>query len=294
MKQRKASDYFWGYVMSAPTIIGLIILNIIPFIQTVFLSFMESDGLSEPEFVGLENYVRLFANKEVFQAVLNTLYYTILSVPLGAFLSLVFAVFLNSKIKGKGWYRTIFFLPMVVAPAAIAMVWKWIFNSQYGVLNYGLSFIGIDNIGWLIDAKLIIPSLAIVTIWSTLGYNLIIILAGLQNIPKTYYEAADIDGAGPVKKFFNITVPLVSPMIFFVLITSLMGAIKQFDYFYIMLDEANPAIAKSQTLLYLFYKHAFTINEKGYASAIVLLAFIIIMLITAFQFWFQKKWVHYE
>ncbi|WP_105614395.1 carbohydrate ABC transporter permease [Vallitalea okinawensis] len=294
VNKQKASNYFWGYVMSAPSIIGLMILNIIPFFYTIYLSFTESDGLSAPTFVGVENFTRLASDSEVWLSVMNTLYYTVLSVPLGVFLSLLFAVFLNNKIKGVSIYRTIYFLPMVVAPAAIAMVWKWILNSQYGILNFLLSKLGIDNIGWLINSKMIIPSLAMVTIWSTLGYNLILILAGLKNIPETYYEAADIDGANGVRKFFHITIPLVSPMLFFVLITSLMAALKQFDYYYIMLDPSNPAIDKTQTILYLFYEYAFTINEKGYASAIVLLAFVIIMVFTALQFWMQKKWVHYE
>lgn len=294
MNPQKKSNIFWGYLMSAPTVIGLIILNIIPFFFTIYLSFSESDGLSSPVFVGLSNFTRMFQSKDVLLAVWNTLYYTLLSVPLGIFLSLIFAVFLNTKIKGKGLYRTIFFLPMVVAPAAIAMVWKWVLNSNFGILNYLLSLIGLDKIGWLIDSNWVLPSLALVTIWSTLGYNLIILLAGLQNIPTTYYEAADIDGAGPIRKFINITVPLVSPMLFFTMVTQLMAAVKQFDYFYIMLDVDNPVIDKCHTLLYLFYEYAFIINEKGYASAIVLLAFAIIMSITACQFWLQNKWVHYD
>lgn len=291
---KKTSDYFWGYLMSMPTVIGLIILNIIPFIYTIYLSFTESDGLSSPEWIGLENFKRLVVNSEVWHSVLNTFYFTLLFVPLGVFLSLVTAALINSKIKGASIYKTIYFLPMVVAPAAVALVWRWILNTEYGILNYVLSFLGIEKIPWLVDASWTIPSIAIVSIWTTIGYNLIILLAGLKGIPETYYEAASIDGANAIKKFRYITVPLVSPTLFFVLITTLMAALKQFDLIYIMIGEGNPAIEKSQTILFLFYKYAYTINEKGYASAIVLLAFFIIMIFTAFQFWFQKKWVHYE
>lgn len=292
--RRRESDIMWGLLMVSPAIIGLIILNIIPFLNSVSLSFMEHDGLSDPIFVGLDNYKRMLESKEVVRSVGSTLWYALLSVPGGAFFGLVFAVLLNDKIKGKGIFRTVFFSPMVVAPAAIAMIWKWIFNTDFGIINYILSIVGIDKIKWLTTPNMIIPSLAIVTIWSSMGYNLIILLAGLQGIPDHYYEAASIDGASPFRKFFSITVPLVSPMLFFVLVTSMMNAIKQFDLFYVMLGSTSPSASKAQTLLYLFYNYAFRMHEKGYASAIVILAFIILLLITAFQFWYEKKWVHYE
>lgn len=292
--RRSKSDIMWGFLMIAPAIIGLIVLNIIPFFNSIFMSFMEHDGLSEPIFIGLDNYERMIKSKEVFGSIGNTLWYAFLSVPGGVFLGLVVAVLLNGKIKGKGLFRTIFFSPMVVAPAAVAMIWRWLFNTDFGILNYILSMVGIDKIKWLTIPEMVIPSLAIVTIWSTMGHNLIILLAGLQGIPDYYYEAASIDGAGPFKKFFSITIPLVSPMLFFVLVTSTMSAIKQFDLFYVMLGASSPVASKTQTLLYLFYNYAFRMNERGYASVIVIMAFVILLLITAFQFWYQKKWVHYE
>lgn len=294
LSKRKRSDYFWGYIMVFPTIIGLIILNIIPFFYSFYLSFTESDGFGAPQWIGMDNYVNMIQDLTVWRSVANTLYFTALVVPIGVLLSLVTAALINSKIKGADFYKTIYFLPMVVAPAAVAMVWRWILNSEYGILNYALSLIGIDKIKWLSSSQFAIPSIALVSIWSTIGYNLIILLAGLKNIPETYYEAAEIDGASAVRKFFNITIPLVSPTLFFVMITTLMGALKQFDLLYIMIGETSPAMAKSQTILFLFYKYAYIINEKGYASSIVILAFLIIMLFTALQFILQKKWVHYE
>lgn len=294
LSKRKRSDYFWGYVMAFPTIIGLIILNIIPFFYSFYLSFTESDGFGAPQWVGMSNYTRMIQDVSVWRSVGNTFYFTLLVVPLGVFLSLVTATLINSKIKGADFYKTIYFLPMVVAPAAVAMVWRWILNSEYGILNYALSFIGIDKIKWLSSSRFAIPSIALVSIWSTVGYNLIILLSGLKNIPDSFYEAADIDGASPIRKFWNITIPLVSPTLFFVMITTLMGALKQFDLLYIMIGATSPAMEKSQTILYLFYKYAYIINEKGYASSIVILAFLIIMLFTALQFILQKKWVHYE
>lgn len=294
LKRNIIDNHKWAYLMIAPTIIGLFILNILPFLYTLYLSFTSSDGFGIPKFVGIDNYTRLVTDPSVWQSVLNTLYFALLYVPLGVFLPLIFAELMNSKIRGKQIYKMIYFLPMTVAPAAIAMVWRWMFNTDYGIINYILSIFGVNPIQWLINSRYTLLSVAIVSIWSILGYNLIILLAGLQGIPKTYYEAAEIDGASPRAKFFHITVPMVSPILFFVTITTTMGALKQFDLIYVMLGETNPAMAKSQTILFLFYKYAYIINEKGYASSIVLIAFAIIMLFTMIQFIAQKKWVHYD
>jgi multiple sugar transport system permease protein len=274
--------------------IGLFVLNIWPVFKTMYLSFTTTEGFNNTRWVGNANYVKLIGDTAVWQSTWNTILFTLIVVPVGVFLSLVVAALLNSKIKGKGIYRTIYFLPMVVAPAAVALLWKWLFNADYGLINYTLSVFGINGIQWLTDPKYALLSVCIVGIWSTLGYNMVILLAGLQNIPGTYYEAADIDGAGAVQKFFFITVPMVSPTLFFVVITQIMAALKQFDLVYMMADETNPALESVRTILYLFYENAFVVNDKGYASAIVVLAFLIIMVVTAIQFWLQKKWVHYE
>lgn len=292
--KKNMSNYCWGYFMIAPTIIGLIILNIWPFFQTVFLSFTKSEGFGKYEWIGSANYRELVVDATVWQSVMNTFLFTLMVVPLGIFIALILASLLNGKIRGKTLYRTIYFLPMVVAPAALSMIWRWLFNADFGLINYVLSIVGINGPRWLTDPSTALLSVSIVGIWSVLGYNIVILLAGLQSIPNTYYEAAEIDGAGPIRKFFNITIPLVSPTLFFLVITGLMSSIKQFDMIFMMIDEYNPAIGSVQTILYLFYQRAFVMNDKGYASAIVVLAFAIIMVITAFQFWFQKKWVHYE
>lgn len=294
LSRKRRSDLFWGYVMVAPSIIGLIILNIYPFFYTLYLSFMESDGFGAPKWIGMENYTRLLEDPAMTRSIINTLYYTALAVPLSVFLSLIIANLINTKIKGSHFYKSIYFLPTVIAPAAVAMIWSWMFNGEYGIINYVLSLFGIDQVSWLTNPKFTLPSLAIVTIWSSLGYNLIILIAGLRSISATYYEAAEIDGASGFIQFFKITIPLVSPTLFFVTVTSLMTALKQFDLLYIMVGETSSAIVKSQTMLYLFYKYAYIINEKGYASSIVLVAFAVIMLFTAIQFILQKKWVHYE
>lgn len=290
---KKIQDLGWGYLMIAPTMIGLFLLNIFPIFQTLYLSFTKSGAFGKSKFVGFENYINLFKDKLVMQSFINTFKYTIIVVPLGVFLSLIVAVLLNSKIKGKTIYRTLFFLPVVSAPAAVAMVWRWMFNSKYGLINNALAAIGIKGPDWLLQPNTAMLSIAIVGIWSMIGYNMIILLAGLQEISPTYYEAAEIDGAGPIKKFFSITLPLVTPTLFFVVITTLIGALQVFDVIYMMLDRKNEVIPKVQSTVMLFFTYSFERNQKGYASAIIILLFLVILLITYIQLKLQKKWVHY-
>lgn len=288
---RRASDARWGYLLVAPTIIGLLVLNIWPFIQTVYLSFTNQQRFGGADFIGFANYARMFGSTEFWQATWNSIYFCILTVPVGIFLSLVIAVFLNSKIKGKVVFRAIYFLPMVVAPVAVAMVWNWIFNSQYGILNQALGGV---QINWLTNPHLAIISCAIVSIWSALGYDAVLLLAGLQNVPKTLYEAADLDGATKIQQFFRITLPMVSPTLFMVMIMRLMSSLKVYDIVYMMVNENNPALLNTQTLMYLFYRESFTIGNKGYGSAIAVWTVFIIGIVTIVQFWGQNKWVTYD
>lgn len=291
---RVKSGWGWAYLMIAPTIIGLLVLNIYPFFKTILLSLYKSEGLGAAKYVGLKNYIKMFSDSQIWQSTWNTLYYMLLTVPIGIMIALILAVLLNSKIKGRDVYRGIYFMPMIVAPAAIAMVWKWIFNADVGVLNQFLRLFGESNVNWLSDPNTAIVSCAVIGIWSSVGYDLVLILAGLQTIPQTYYEACDLDGANAIQRFFHITVPLISPTLFFVVIMRVMTAIKQFDTVYLLITARNPAYKKTITLMVLFYREAFEKFNKGYASAIVLWSFVIIMMITAFQLWAEKKLVHYE
>ncbi len=283
-------DAKWGYLMVAPTIIGLIVLNVWPFIQTVVLSFSTTHPFGYFELSGIGNYTQMFSNREFWKATWNSIYFCILTVPLGIFLSLVTAVLLNAKITGKTAYRAIYFLPMVVAPAAIAMVWKWIFNAEYGIIN---QIIG-SKVNWLTNTGLVLPACAVVAIWSAVGYDAVLLLSGIQNISKSYYEAASLDGATKIQQFFQITLPMVSPTLFVVMIMRLMSSLKVYDLIYMMIDTANPAITSAQSLMYLYYREAFVAGNRGYASAIVVWTVLLIGVVTAFQFWGQKKWVNYE
>ncbi|MBU3218378.1 sugar ABC transporter permease [Clostridium estertheticum] len=294
ISKKDLNDYYWAYFMIAPTIIGLIILNIWPLIQTIYLSFNKTSDFGINQWIGLDNYKQMFSDPAVWQATLNTLKYTAISVPIGVILSLGIAVLLNSKIKGKTIYRTIYFLPMVSAPAAIAMVWRWLYSSDFGLFNYLLSLVGIHGPNWLTNPKLALLSIIVVGIWSYLGYNMIILLAGLQEIPKSFYEAAKIDGAGPIRQFFAITFPLISPTMFFVVVTSMITGLQVFDLIFMMISKSNAVMESTQSLVYLFYNYSFVMNDKGYGSTIVVLLLAIILLITAVQLKLQKKWVHYE
>ncbi|MDV4152131.1 sugar ABC transporter permease [Clostridium sp. AL.422] len=293
--QKEKNEFIVGWAFILPTVLGLLILNIIPLIKTIYESFFRTGAFGKGNiFIGLDNYKRLFADKEVWQAIVNTFKYAIVEVPLAISIAIVIAVLLNRKMKGRTVFRTIFFLPMVAAPAAVAMVWKWLYNSQFGLLNYVRSLFNQDPVNWLSNPKIAIIFLALVGVWSAIGYNMVLFLAGLQEIPKDYYEAATIDGAGGFTKFFKITLPLISPTMFFVLVTKVIGSLQVFDAIYMMIDRANPALEKTQSLVYLFYKHSFIQSEKGYGSTIVVLLLIIILIITALQMYGQKKWVHYE
>ncbi len=288
---REKSEFMWGWLFILPTVIGLIVLNIIPIFQTIYQSFFKTGDFGRGNiFVGVENYVKVFGDSEVWQSLINTFKYAIVEVPFSIAIALVLAVLLNRKMKGRSAYRTIIFLPMVAAPAAVAMVWRWLFNSDFGLLNNVFNL----NVKWVSDPKIAVYSIAVIGVWSILGYNMVLFLSGLQEIPHDYYEAAQIDGATGVKSFFHITIPLLSPTIFFVLVTRVIGSLQVFDLMYMVMDKSNPALEKTQSLVYLFYKYAFINKNMGYGSAIVVLLLVITMIITVFQMIGQKKWVFYN
>lgn len=289
---RFRSEWIWAYAFIAPTILGLAVLNIIPFFQSVWLSMQ--DKYTGAPTVG--NYVRMFTEDGLFwRSNLNTLLFTLLTVPVGVFLSLIFATLLNRGIKGRNLYRGIFFLPLVCAPAAVAMVWKWVvFNSQSGFLNYLLGRIGITGPEWISDPNTVMFSIAIVAVWSSVGYDLVLLLAGMQSIPKVYYEAATMDGVSPLQQFRYITVPLVSPTLFFVIVMRTMNALRQFDLSFMFAKDTDPTFPAVQTLIYLFYRETYVKLNQNYGSAIVIWTMILILALTVLQFRGEKRWVNYD
>ena len=293
--RRGKKELFWGWMFFAPTLVGLLILNIIPIFQTIYKSFFQTGAFGRGDrFVGMSNYIQMVSDGQVWQSLLNTFVYAVIEVPVSIAISLVLAAMLNRKMKGRSLYRTIYFLPMVAAPAAVAMVWRWLYNSEFGLLNHLLKAVGMGPVNWISNPDIALASIAVVGIWSVIGYNMILFLAGLQEIPGDYYEAAEIDGAGPVRQFLNITLPLISPTMFFVTTTRVIAAMQVFDVIYMMIDRTNPALPRTQSLVYLFYKYSFIEGDQGYGSAIVVLLLLIIMVLTVIQNAAQKKWVNYN
>lgn len=288
-----------GFVFIAPVVVGILIFSILPIIFSFAMSFTEWDSLTEPVFVGLRNYKEMFSDPEIGNELRNTLYYTIGTVPLTLILSLLLANVLNKKIPAKGLFRTLYFLPVVTMPVAVAMVWRWLLNSEFGVVNQLLGLFGIDAPMWLGDPRYIMPAIILVVVWSQVGYNMIILLAGLQGIPDSYYEAADLEGASEWTKFTRITIPLLSPSIFFISITMLMNAFKAFDIIYVFSGSGKdmaqgPVLEATRTMVYGIYERGFTFLDMGYASAEAVFLFVIILIITLFQFVMQKRWVYYD
>jgi multiple sugar transport system permease protein len=288
------NDIFWGYLFITPTLLGLLIFYIFPVFQTFFYSFMDWGDFGNYSWAGLGNYKEIVDDPDVWYAIRNTLIYAFVMVPISITISIVVAVLLNQKIKGLTLYRTLYFLPVVTMPAAIGMIWKWLYNSDFGLINHFLSWFSIEGPNWLTDPNWALISIIIVGVWSVIGTNMVILLSGLQGIPKSLYEAASLDGAGAVYSFFRITLPLLSPTVFFVAVISFIGAFQVFDVIFMMISPTNPAIDSAQSVIYLFYQYAFVIGEKGIAAAIAFVLFIIILILTIFQFKLQDRWVHYD
>jgi len=286
---RNEARWAWAFIL--PTIIGLIILNYYPAVDTVVQSFYKTGdfGMGN-KWVGLANYEKVLGSEEVWQSLWNTIKYAIIEVPFGVCIALMLAVFLNKKLKGTSAFRTIFFLPMVCAPAAVAMVWRWLYNQQFGLLNNVFH----TQIAWISDPNLAWISIGIIGVWSVIGYNMVLFISGLQEIPGDYYEAAAIDGATGIKQFFKITVPLLSPTTFFIVQTRLIGALTVFDLMFMVLDKTNVALKKTQSIVYLFYDYAFTKSNKGYGAAVVMVLVVFIMIVTFILQRLEKKLVFYN
>ena len=293
----KKQEYIAAYLMSAPVVLGTVVFFLIPAVWSLWLSFTSGPDYFNNRFVGLENYRQLFtADENLRYEIFNTFYYAIVVVVLAVVLGVLLANALNREIRGKGLFRVIYFLPSVTMAAAAGVVWRTMFNSQFGVINQLLGAIGIPGPKWLTDPRFMMLAVIIVGIWKQTGHNMIILLAGLTNIDASYYEAADIDGATRWQKLRFVTVPLLSPVIFFVTITSTLNALKVFDVIYTLSGSGGTDerfMRYYRTMVYGIYEKGFQFSRIGAASAeaVVLLGFILI--ITLIQFRGEKKWVHY-
>lgn len=282
-------ERFWGWIMIMPLLAGLIVFYFTPFFQNVFYSFTDLGEFQIWTTISLDNYINLFSDDEFRSAIYNTLAYVFICVPIITILSLLLAIGLNQAIRGQWLFRTLLFLPAVTMPAAIAMVWQWLMNRNFGLINQILVFFDLPAIGWLSDPDVVRLSASLVIIWSAIALKMIILLAGLQGIPKQIYEAMSLDGISKLRGFWSITLPLMIPTLFFVLVISFIETLQIFDVVYLLFGSSSMVDDQTMTIAYLFYKYAFIYHEKGYASAIAVVIFVITMVLTLLQIWIGKR-----
>jgi multiple sugar transport system permease protein len=280
-----------SYVFMSPAILGLLIFTLGPIVISLFLSFTEYNIITPPRWVGLENYSDMFQERLFWQSLRVSAIYSLVSVPLGLTLSLGLAVLLNHAMRGILLFRSIYYMPTVISGVGVAMLWRWLFNAEFGVINVLLGRIGIQGPAWLLDANWALPALIITSLWG-IGGTTLIFLAGLQSIPHELYEAAEIDGAGPVSMFRSITLPLISNVTFFNLVLGIIGALQVFTDAFVI-TRGGPNHATLFLSVYL-YQHAFQYLNMGYAAALAWFMFVIVMLLTLLVFKSSPLWVYYE
>ncbi|MEZ4662287.1 MAG: sugar ABC transporter permease [Caldilineaceae bacterium] len=292
--QMEKNQALWGYFFLLPWLLGLIIFVIGPILASAYFSVQEYDVLSSPKFIGAENYVRAFTgDKQFWPSLERTLRYSLMVVPIGIVASLLLALLLNQGFKATSLFRTLFFLPSLTPIVALALVWTWLLHPRLGPINTALDlFLGIDGPGWLTDKLWALRSLAMMALWSTAGgTTMLIFLAGLQGVPQELLEAAEIDGAGAVSRFWNVTLPMISPTLLFNLILGVIGALKVFTLAYVGTN-GGPSYSTWFYALHI-YNQAFAYFRMGYASALAWIFVIILMAFTYFQLQLSQRWVYY-
>jgi multiple sugar transport system permease protein len=283
-----------GYSLILPWILGFLIWNLGPFAASLYLSATDYNGVQPPNFVGFDNYVRMFTDDRNFWPVLRfTLLYSVFNVPIGLVGALLTATLLNQNVRGLGAWRTVYYLPAVLPAAATALLWRWMFASN-GLINYFLKpFLALfdrEPPTWFSDADLVLPSYVIMGLWGVFGANTVILLAGLKGIPRDLYEAATVDGAGRLRQFFNVTIPMLSPTIFYVLIIGVIASLQTFTAAFFIESPRRAGIFMN---VYI-YREAFEFNRLGYASALGWVTLLIILCFTLLVFKSSPAWVHYE
>jgi multiple sugar transport system permease protein len=293
--KREVQNFFKGLAFISPWLVGFSVFLLLPIVMSLYYSFCDYNMLQKPVYVGLANY-RLLMHDEVFGKALRvTLYYAALSIPAGLGVSLGVAILLNRNILGLPIFRTLIFLPSLVPTIASAILWKWLFNQNLGLFNWllakPLGFFGLRGPAWIDDPKWVIPSLALMSVWSV-GNTVVIYLAGLQDVPRELYEAADLDGANALQRLFSVTIPMISPVIFFNLIMAIIGVLQVFDTPY-MMTQGGPNRA-SYFYTYYLYDNAFSYLHMGIASAMAWIQLFLVLVLTGIAFATSKRWVHYQ
>ncbi len=289
LSQRQREE-LTAYLFIAPWLIGFLIFTLGAMLFSLGLSFFKTDLLTTFQFVGLDNYSRLWTDRFVGQALKVTSIYTFTTVPLGTVLALAIALLLNQDVRWRGLFRTIYYLPSIVSGVAVAILWQWIYHPDFGLINALLAWIGIDGPRWLFSRAWALPALILMTLWSV-GGNMLIFLAGLQGVPTELYDAAHVDGANGWRRFWHVTLPMLTPTLFFTLILSIIGSYQVFTTAYVM-TEGGPGSATLMLVL-LLYRVAFEQFKFGYASAIAWLLFGIILAFTLMVIRSSSFWVYY-
>ena len=267
-----------GLLFISPWIVGFACFGIYPIVMALYYSFCDYDVMRDAVWVGPLNYQDMVTDDVFWKAIWNTLIYAGFSVPLGLMLALVLAVLLNQPIAGRSFFRTFFYIPSIVPLVAVAMVWMWVFNGESGLMNYFLSLIGVTGPQWLADAAWTKPTLILSSVWQV-GGAMVLFLAGLQDVPRSLYESAEIDGAGPGRQFWNITIPMVSPVLYFNLIIGIIGSLQEFVKPFVMLPDGGENRSALLLAVYI-YQNAFEFNNMGYACAMAVVMFLLVLLLT--------------
>lgn len=302
LKQKKKSGenkILQALPFMLPSFIGMLVFSFFPVVISILLSLTDWNGLERltvntifKRFVGLDNYVRILSGSEFWQVLGNTLYYIVLYIPLVFVASMGIALLLNKKKKGTMVFRVMYYIPVLTSWVAASLIWKWVLSPKYGIFNQILAVFGINGPGWLTSEVWAMPGIVLASVWKDMGFFGLFLLSGLQAIDPTYYEAAKVDGANKFVTFFKVTLPLVTPSIFFCLIMSLINAFQLFPQVQIM-TEGGPNGA-TQVMVERIYTYGFSYFKMGYASAYSWLLFIIIFVLTMIQMKLQNGWVHYE
>lgn len=286
-------DGFAAFLFLSPTLIIFGAFIIFPVIFSFYLSFHQWNMFAtDRTFIGLANYSQLLSSPEFWQVFKNTIVYTVGTVPVNMMLALAVAYVLNKKMIGKKFLRTAFFTPVIISWIAAAVIWRWLFEPNYGLINHVIGWFGVSQVNWLNDPSMAMIALIIVGVWKTFGFNMILFSAGLQAIPEHYYEAAEIDGANKLSQFWNITIPLLSPTTFFIVIMSVIGSFQVFDAVYV-LTSGGP-FGSTKVMIFYIYENAFKFFNMGYASALAYVLFAVIFILTLLQVKFLSKRVHYS
>ncbi|WP_203569040.1 carbohydrate ABC transporter permease [Aestuariimicrobium ganziense] len=291
LRKKRMRDNIHGYIFMAPQLIGLLAFMIGPLVFAIILAFMKWDGFGSREYVGFGNFKAVFENEQFIQSWKNTAWFTALQVPALMISAFIFALLLQRTGKMKNFYRACFFAPQVTATVAVSVIWLWLLNPDISPITGWLKQVGLVAPDWLQDPNFVIPAVVLVSVWQGLGYQLVMFMAGLDNVPSSMMEAASIDGANEIQKMFRITLPLISPTILFLSITSIIGSFQVFDYIFVFFDTTAPAFGR--TIVYEIVQTAFREFNFGVGAALALLLFMMLLALTGLQLIAQKKWVFY-